>query len=67
MFASDRMASRAIRIDTNLKGHLCFNPERAKLIKTAIKDGLLKEVKSIEKRDERAIEAILDRFGVPLR
>jgi len=63
--------SRAIRVETNSQGHISLNPDRAKVVTSAIAKGILKEFNALpggwSHQDERAIEAVLDRFGVPLR
>jgi hypothetical protein len=63
--------SRAIRIETNSQGNIYLDPDRAKIVKTAIAKDILKEINAVpggwSHKDERAIEAILDQFGVPLR
>ncbi len=61
--------SRAIPIETNPDGTIRFNPVRANMIKAAISRGLLKEISAVEKniypkRDRRAINEVLTRFGI---
>lgn len=65
-------ASRSVRIRTDSQGHLSLDQERSKAIKSAVARGILREVNAVEKgifpkKNRQAIEAILDRFGVPVR
>lgn len=63
--------SRAIGIERDSLGHISLDPDRAKFVKSAIARGILKEINAVpggwSHKDERAIEAILDKFGIPLR
>ena len=63
--------SRGIRIETDAKGHVGFDPARVPVVKSAIAKGLLKELGRADKspypkKDSSAIEEVLRRFGVPL-
>lgn len=67
-------ASRSIRIETDPRGHIYPNPERALVVKAAVAKGMLKEINAVNKGvwpkredDRRPIEAILFRYGVPLK
>jgi hypothetical protein len=64
--------SRSIRIETDQKGHIKLDSDRAPVVKAAIAKGLLKELNRVEgnaypKKDSSAIEQILRRYGVPLK
>jgi hypothetical protein len=61
--------SRCIRIDSDHLGHLHLDPERARQIKAAIAAGILEEINSVEgsfpKRDQLAIDEIVEKYRVP--
>lgn len=61
--------SRCIRIESDEHGHLRLEPERARQIKAAIAAGILKEINAIPgippKKDQSAIDSIVEKFGVP--
>lgn len=62
--------SRSIRIETDGRGRVSFDPARAALVKSAIAQGLLKELGRADngpypRKDSAAIEEVLRRFGLP--
>src|ERR1035437_4368798 len=63
--------SRAIHIEKDSLGHIHLDPDRAKVVKSAIARGLLKEINAVpggwSHKDRKSIEAILDRLAVPLK
>jgi hypothetical protein len=61
--------SRCVRIESDERGRLRLDPERAALVKHVVAAGILEEINALEgafpKKNQTAIDEIVERYGAP--
>jgi hypothetical protein len=61
--------SRCIRIESDESGRLYLDPERSRVVKSAVAGGILTEINALEgnfpKKNLQAIDAIVDKYHAP--